>query len=54
MRLYSVSSCSGIMPKTNVGHSNFRKIISSEITAFEPDTLASLLVEHVGNLTVDF
>ena len=56
MRLYSVSLCSGIMPKTNLGHSNFRyvllkKIISSEINAFEPDTLASLVVEHVGNLT---
>ena len=23
-------------------------------TAFEPGTLASLLVEHVGNVTVDF
>ena len=44
--------------QTNVGHSNFRcyflKIISSDITAFEPGTLASLLVEHVGNVTVNF
>ena len=32
----------------------FQKIISSDITAFEPGTLASLLVEHVGNVTVDF
>ena len=32
----------------------FKKIISSDITAFEPGTLASLLVEHVGNVTVDF
>ena len=31
-----------------------KKIISSEITAFEPGTLASLLVEHVGNVTVYF
>ena len=31
-----------------------KKIISSDITAFEPGTLASLLVEHVGNVTVDF
>ena len=42
-----------------VGHSNFRcvmkkKIISSDITAFEQGTLASLMVEHVGNVTVDF
>ena len=46
--------------QTNVWHSNFRyviykkKIKSSDITAFEPGTLASLLVEHVGNVTVDF
>ena len=44
---------------TNVGHSNFRcylKKIISDITAFEPCTLslASLLVEHIGNVTVDF
>ena len=44
--------------QTNEGHSNFRCVIfkksSSDITAFEPGTLASLLVEHVGNVTVDF
>ena len=28
-----------------------KKIISSDITAFEPGTFASLLVEHVGNVT---
>ena len=28
-----------------------KKLISSDITAFEPGTLASLLVEHVGNVT---
>ena len=43
------------MLKTNVGHSNFRcylkKIISSNITAFEPGTLASLLLAHVGSVT---
>ena len=33
---------------------NYKKIISSDMTAFEPGTLASLLVEHVGNVTVDF
>ena len=33
---------------------NLKKIISSDITAFEPGTLASLLVEHVGNVTVVF
>ena len=31
-----------------------KKIISSDITAFEPGTLTSLHVEHVGNVTVDF
>ena len=41
---------------TNVGNSNFRyvlfsKNISSDITAFEQGTLASLLVEHIGNVT---
>ena len=30
----------------------FQKIISSDITAFEPGTLASLLVEHVGSVIV--
>ena len=29
-------------------------IISSDITVFEPSTLACLLVEHVVNVTVDF
>ena len=38
--------------QTNVGHihldmCNYKKIISSDITAFEPGTLANLLVEHV-------
>ena len=33
---------------------NLKKIISSDITAFELGTLANLLVEHVGNVTVDF
>ena len=28
----------------------FQKIISSDITAFEPGTLANLLVEHVGSV----
>ena len=44
--------------QTNVVHRNFRcvikKIISADMTAFKPGTLASLLVEHVGNVTVDF
>ena len=31
----------------------FQKIISSDITAFEPGTLASLLVEHVDSVNVD-
>ena len=34
---------------------NLKKIISSDITAFEPGTLASLLIEHVDStVTVDF
>ena len=33
---------------------NLKKIISSDITAFEPGTSASLLVEHVGSVTVVF
>ena len=32
---------------------NLKKIISSDITAFKQGTLASLLVGHVGNVTVD-
>ena len=44
---------SGVL-HTNVGHSNFRCVIkkkSTDMTVFEPGTLASLLVEHVGNVT---
>ena len=33
---------------------NLKKIKSSDTTAFEPGTLASLLVEHVDSVTVDF
>ena len=33
---------------------NFFKLILSDITAFEPGILTSLLGEHVGNVTVDF
>ena len=32
----------------------FPKIISFDITAFEPGILASLLVKHIGNVTMDF
>ena len=41
--------------QTNVGNSNLRcnlkKIISADITAFEPGTSASSLVEHVDSVT---
>ena len=37
----------------NLDMCNLKKIIS-DITAFEPGTLAYLLVEHVSSVTVDF
>ena len=53
----TLSPVDGIMPQLDFFvcyRCYLKKIKSSDITAFEPGTLASLLVEHVGNVTVDF